>query len=278
MRTIGEAARFRPHVHALCSRGWNDARQWVPVPYLDHRCAEELFRHRVFRLLKRAHLLSDERIELLLSWKRSGFNIDDSVRIPAGEGKTLEHVARYMLRLRSPVCLSRMQWSPTSSHVLYAPKSFPRAGGAFPAPRKNRRSQVLGHKFLARVITQIPEPRRHLLFYYGLYANVVRGRRKISQPREEKVSSPNEPQEQDEPTMSPARKQALRRRWSDLIRRVFELDPLRCPCGGSFRVVSFITQPQVIRKIVEHLKNKASQAASELLLSRPHSSTSTSSP
>jgi hypothetical protein len=31
-------------------------------------------------------------------------------------------------------------------------------------------------EFLARVITQIPEPRRHLLFYYGHYANVVRGR------------------------------------------------------------------------------------------------------
>ena len=98
MRTIGEAARFHPHVHALCSRGgWNAAGQWVPVPYLDHRMAEELFRHRVLRLLKKQLLLSDQRIELLLSWRRSGFNIDDSVRIPAGEGKTLEHVARYML-------------------------------------------------------------------------------------------------------------------------------------------------------------------------------------
>ena len=32
--------------------------------------------------------------------------------------------------------------------------------------------------------------------------------------------SPNEPQEEDKPTMSPARKQALRRRWADLIKRV----------------------------------------------------------
>lgn len=86
---------MRRAVYALCSRGgWNAAGKWIPVPYLDHRMVEELFRHRVLRLLENEHLLSDERIELLLSWRRSGFNIDDSVRIPAGERKTLEHVAR----------------------------------------------------------------------------------------------------------------------------------------------------------------------------------------
>ena len=52
-------------------------------------------------------------------------------------------------------------------------------------------------------------------------------------------------------------KQALRRRWADLIRRVFELDPLLCPCGGTLRLVAFITEPRIIRKILEHLNNKA---------------------
>jgi hypothetical protein len=259
VQTFGETARFHPHVHALCSRGgWNAAGQWVPAPYLDHRMAEELFRHRVLHLLKEQHLLSDERIELLLSWRRSGFNIDDSVRIPAGESKTLEHVARYILR--SPVSLSRMQWSPGSAHVLYAPKpSHNATGELFP-----RLEKIDALEFLARVITQIPEPKRHLLFYYGHYANVVRGRRKISQPTEQADSSHNERHErherqQDELTLSPARKQALRRRWADLIRRVFELDPLLCPCGGKLRVIAFITQPRVIRKILEYLKDKANR-------------------
>ena len=159
-QTFGEAAQFHPHIHVLCSRGgWNASAQWVPVPYLDQRMAEQLFRHRVLRLLKREHLLSDERIDLLLSWRRSGFSADDSVRIPAGEGKTLEHVARYMLR--SPVSLSRMQWSPGSPHVLYTPKSSrDDRGELFPRLEK---IDVLD--FLARVITRIPEPKRHLLFY-----------------------------------------------------------------------------------------------------------------
>lgn len=174
--------------------------------------AEELFRHRVLRLLNKEQLLGDERIELLLSWRRSGFNIDDSVRIPAGENTTLEKVARYMLR--SPVSLSRMQWSPGSPHVLYAPKN------SHDDPRElfPRLEKIDALEFLARVITQIPEPRRHLLFYYGHYSNVLRGRRKISQPSEQQAVSSQERQE-DEPTLSPARKQALRRRWADLIRR-----------------------------------------------------------
>ncbi len=253
VQTFGEAARFHPHVHALCSRGgWNTRGQWVPAPYLDHRLAEQLFRHRVLRLLNREQLLSDERIELLLSWRRTGFSIDDSVRIPAGERKTLEHVARYMLR--SPVSLSRMQWTPGSPHVLYAPKSsHDDPNELFP-----RLLKIDALEFLARVVTQVPQPKRHLLFYYGHYSNVARGRRQRSQPPEQDVSSQLERQ-QHEPTLSPARKQALRRRWADLIRRVFELDPLLCPCAGKLRVLAFITEPRVIRRILEHLKDKSNR-------------------
>ena len=40
---------------------------------------------RVLRLLKDKGLLSEERIQLLLSWRRSGFSIDDSLRISAGQ-------------------------------------------------------------------------------------------------------------------------------------------------------------------------------------------------
>jgi hypothetical protein len=145
-----------------------------------------------------------------------------------------------------------MQWSPGSPQVLYAPKnSHDDPSELFP-----RLERIDALEFLARVITQIPEPKRHLLFYYGYYANVVRGRRQSSQ-RKEQTNTTRVDAHEDETTSSRARKQALRRRWADLIRRVFELDPLLCPCGGTLLVVSFITEPRVIRKILEHLKRKA---------------------
>ncbi|MBI4490554.1 MAG: hypothetical protein HY694_15835 [Deltaproteobacteria bacterium] len=51
----------------------------------------------------------------------------------------------------------------------------------------------------------------------------------------------------------PASKE-LKRRWSHFIRKVYETDPLVCPkCSGEMRIISFIDQRDVIRKILEHL-------------------------
>ena len=251
VQTFGEAARFHPQVHALCSRGgWNASGKWIPVPYVNTRKAEELFRHRVLRLLKDKGLLNEERIQLLLSWRRSGFSIDDSVRIPAGQQRAIEHVARYMLR--APVSLSRMQWSRDDSEVFYLAKGSHDDPETPSAPA--RRIETL--EFVARVIAQIPQPRRHLLFYYGRYSHVVRGKRRKSQPHPA-AADETRPHPAEEPTLSPARKAALRRRWADLIRRVYEVDPLLCErCGGQLRVIGFITEPRIIGKVLEHLEKR----------------------
>jgi len=40
-----------------------------------------------------------------------------------------------------------------------------------------------------------------------------------------------------------------------LIRKVWAADPLACPnCGGRLRVISFIEDPEIIEKILRHLK------------------------
>ncbi len=38
-----------------------------------------------------------------------------------------------------------------------------------------------------------------------------------------------------------------------VILRVYEVDPLLCSCGKRMRVVGFITQAPVIRKILDHI-------------------------
>ena len=59
----------------------------------------------------------------------------------------------------------------------------------------------------------------------------------------------------------------LKKRWSYFIRKVYETDPLTCPkCHGEMwfdqlttlrglegRIISFIDQPDVIKKILQHL-------------------------
>ena len=109
---------------------------------------------------------------------------------------------------------------------------------------------------LARGIAPIPQPRRHLLFYYRRYSNVVRGKDRKSPPHGA-AADETHPHPAEEPTLSPARRAALRRRWADLIRRVYEVDPLLGErCGGQLRLIGFITEPRLIRRILEHLEKR----------------------
>jgi hypothetical protein len=70
---------------------------------------------------------------------------------------------------------------------------------------------------------------------------------------------------QDEADAAPqsADRVALRRRWVEMMRRLYEVDPLVCPrCGGEMRVVGVITQPAVIRRILDHLRKREKVARS----------------
>ena len=43
--------------------------------------------------------------------------------------------------------------------------------------------------------------------------------------------------------------------WAEMIRKVYEIDPLLCQsCGGLMSVVSFIEEPKTIDRIIRHLE------------------------
>jgi hypothetical protein len=75
-------------------------------------------------------------------------------------------------------------------------------------------------EFVARVLVQIPDPRRHLVRYYGAYSNRARGPRRKA---EEKLQGSGSG-EVEEAVPSPPERAVLRRRWANLIRRVYEID------------------------------------------------------
>jgi hypothetical protein len=116
----------------------------APLVWALERAAEEMFRHKVLGLLRRRGLVSQERVELLLSWRRSGFSVHNRVFAHPGDGRDFEALVRYMMR--SPVSLSRLRFSPGAADEL-----------------------------VARVLVQIPDPRRHLVRDYGAYSNRARG-------------------------------------------------------------------------------------------------------
>jgi hypothetical protein len=43
--------------------------------------------------------------------------------------------------------------------------------------------------------------------------------------------------------------------WAEMIRKVYEVDPLICPrCGGRMKVVAFLSDYAVVDKIINYLK------------------------
>ena len=45
---------------------------------------------------------------------------------------------------------------------------------------------------------------------------------------------------------------ALRRSWAQLIKRIYEVDPLVCPsCGGEMKVIAFIIDHDVHARVVD---------------------------
>jgi hypothetical protein len=72
IQTFGSSLKWNPHIHAIVTRGvFLDDGSWHPVPYVDEYRAELLFRHKILRLLRDQGLISQERIDLLLSWRHS---------------------------------------------------------------------------------------------------------------------------------------------------------------------------------------------------------------
>ncbi len=101
--------------------------------------------------------------------------------------------------------------------------------------------------FIAELTQHIPDARRHLTRYFGFYSNKSRGMRT-------KTGSDAAHDAQSPAPRTPSAS-AARRRWAALIKRVWHVDPLRCPrCGSTMKIVSFIepTQPDVIQKILAH--------------------------
>ena len=45
-----------------------------------------------------------------------------------------------------------------------------------------------------------------------------------------------------------------RKNWARLIQKIYEVDPLTCPkCKGRMRILAFIEDEEVIKKILKHL-------------------------
>ncbi|MBK7645263.1 MAG: transposase [Planctomycetes bacterium] len=136
--------------------------------------------------------------------------------------------------------------------------------------------------FIARLAALVPRPRAHLLTYHGILAPAAEWRDLVVPRPRVKSSACAEPESpsrgsnsrppdsqscsagsQVEPapltggtTLALAAKprRPTRTSWAELMKRVFEIDVLVCPhCGGRRKLIAFLTDGLVVRKILAHL-------------------------
>ena len=80
--------------------------------------------------------------------------------------------------------------------------------------------------------------------YYGFYSNKSRGLRK-------KAGSDDEVPALIDSDIS---RKEFRKNWARLIQKIYHVDPLLCPkCSGTMKIISFIEDEQLVKKILKHL-------------------------
>jgi hypothetical protein len=175
--------------------------------------------------------ITKKTIELIMSWRHSGFNVDSHVYIDANNTKGLEGLVQYIVR--AP--LSQGKILAAKDKVVYRSKINPRIKSNF------RIYDPLD--WIAAVTSHIPDKGQQMVRYYGYYSNVKRGRHRKNGITPEYLNI-------KEPILS---SKEYRRRWQDLIKKVYETDPLICPkCGGKMNIISFVKEKLIIDRILTH--------------------------
>ena len=132
-------------------------------------------------------------------------------------------------------------------------------------------------ELLTRLSALIPPARNHQTRYHGIFAPRARrraaltGRKSIPRTSAALDQSAAPPSPTPPPLPSPPPStlsvpalalgdappdpdRPVRLPWADLLRRVYEIDVRRCPdCGGGLRVIAYLTDPDVTKKILDHL-------------------------
>jgi hypothetical protein len=97
-------------------------------------------------------------------------------------------------------------------------------------------------------------PRVHLTRFHGVLAPNYKYRKLfVPTPSATTPTQGAVDQSQDDKKNDSTKKKRIT--WAQLLKRVFKMDKETCNvCGGKMAVISAITDPQVIQKILEHLK------------------------
>ena len=188
-------------------------------------------RHFVFSIPKilRRYFLYDRK--LLSDLSRCGWEtLKEFFQEAVPEEEAVENLARYIIR--ASFSQERMTYLAEESKVIYQSKDG----------KDERVFDAL--EWLAAMCSHVPNKGEQMVRYYGHFSNVSRGKRKKND-QDELIPSILEPD---------GSSKEFRKNWARLIQKIYEVDPLTCAkCEGTMAIISFIEDPEIIKKILKHL-------------------------
>ena len=241
---FGAKLNFHPHFH-LCyadgvfvnALGELQFCQATVSPD-DVQDIEDQIRKRVLKLFGRKKYIEKADAEDMQSWENSGFSLNASVRIDALDRTGLERLLRYCVR------------PPFASENLKMHRDMLVYRFTKPTPGGMSSIQLSPLDFLDRIAVFIPPPRCHQHHYHNVFAANAPLRKKVTAHANKLLEEhvPEIAQEEKNQTVKGSYS------WAKLLARIYEVFPLTCTCGEAMKIIAFITNPNVARHILTHLK------------------------
>jgi ribosomal protein S27E len=194
---------------------------------------------------QRVRRIGEEPDEIVKVLKRKrharyqGFDLHAGAPTKAEERHHLERMLRYLLR--PPIAESRLRELPDGNILLTQKTKW-----------SDGTTALVFHplELLERLAAIIPRPQINLLIYHGVLAPNAKWRKRVVAYKRPVIGLDPTDVEDEAPKKSPPRYYA----WADLMRRTFGYDVKAClECGGRMKLIAMIDQPDVIKKILDHL-------------------------
>ncbi len=271
IQTFGDYAKWHPHIHSITADGlFDELGVFYCMPKTtDIQPLAELFRANVLKILKRKGLIDDRLIENLMKWRHTpGFSVHNGVRLARDDQKGQTAVAQYILR--NPFAQGKINFNETTSMVVYKSKMTHSKGEG----GKKNFAVYPACDFIAAITLRLRSGHRPthpgkemsdgalfrslaLLAYLagiqtgcgGRDGNRKSWRRQTrGRPRTTKAS-------RSWTCQTTSRAASPHPHGGSASKKFWEVDPLICPhCHAAMKIISFISEPKLVRKILEHLK------------------------
>ena len=205
--------------------------------------------------------------------RHSGFSVDNGKRIQKEDSNGTEAIAQYMMR--NVFSTENINYIEKTGKVIY--RTGKMQGKHKHNQNRKNFSVYDAEEFIAAITQHIPKKSFQTTRYYGAYSNKVRGMQaKAENSSKDKTTETvsDEVEVIDVSKYQPKNVPSLT--WRECIKKIWKADPLICPeCQSEMSIISFITETQIVRKILKYLDLwddvRDSQCRTEQARDPPHS-------